>query len=215
MSLAGQPVRERGSEKFARGLKTRLPVTRKALPEQLDYNPVMKRQSFIFCDLHLKSMLLSINATVTDTLQRRRWTEDFVRCSEQDCKVHFNRDHGYVNIVDERLLGREHQNWCPTHNEPRAIIGLHPIGTDPEGRRVWQCLHPECSVVRSIHGLVHRGDVVDGPGGRCMVFALERTWATVEMVGDKGNGMESLGHWQRLSVDDLKGISAAADYQGS
>jgi hypothetical protein len=64
-----------------------------------------------------------------------------MRCSEPECKVHFNRDHGYVNIISEQVLGREHQNWCSTHNEPRAIIGLYPIGADPEPRRTWQCMH--------------------------------------------------------------------------
>jgi len=168
----------------------------------------MNKQSFIFCDLHLKPMMLSVNATVTDTLNRRRWTEDFMRCSGPECEIHFNRDHGYVTFVGERLLGREHQNWCPTHKEPRAIIGLHPIGADPEPRRTWQCMHPECSVVRSIHGLIRRGDIVHGPGGRYMVLALEGTWATVEMVGDQGNGLQSLSHWQRFLVDELKGATA-------
>lgn len=164
----------------------------------------MSKQSFVFCDVHLKPMLLSVNVTVTDTVNHRRWTEDFLRCSEPGCEVHFNRNRGYVKLIGERVLGREHQNWCPTHKEPRAIIGVYPIGSDPQPRLTWQCLHPACSEVRSIHGLIRRGDIVHGPGGRYMVLALEGTWATVEMVGDQGNGIKSLGHWHRFPVDDLR-----------
>ncbi len=171
----------------------------------------MEFKTFVFCDLHLQPMKILANTIVTDSKTNTRWEENFYVCSEPNCHVHFNRDRGYLKIINGEPMGKANQTWCSTHNEPKAIIGIFPIGSDPQPRITKQCLHPDCAVAHSINGLIRRGDLIAGRGGRFMVLALDGQWATVEMVGDQGDGLRSVGYWDRVPIDELRPLNSNAE----
>src|SRR5882672_4156942 len=88
-------------------------------------SPVLRfcMQTEIMCDVHLKPMRLLSTASGTEAFGKEPWSDTFKACAEAGCHSHFNRNKGYVDIRDSRIIGHKH-NWCRDHKEPKAVVAV-------------------------------------------------------------------------------------------
>jgi hypothetical protein len=158
-------------------------------------------QPEILCDVHLTPMTLSSTASGMNTHRNEPWSDTFRACAEPRCHIHFNRNKGYVDIVDSRLIDHKH-NWCRHHKEPKAIVTVR------FGQSVWQCLHENCLSRTNLLGeTITVGNIVlaaHPKHGRFRVWSIgEDGFAVLQMVGNRGDG-DFLGDlWEEIPVDGL------------
>jgi hypothetical protein len=165
----------------------------------------------ILCDVHLTPMKLSSTASGINTVRKEHWSDTFRACAEPGCHSHFNRNKGYVDIRDSRIIDHKH-NWCRHHKEPKAIVAVH------SGQPVWQCFHEDCLRRTNLTGEVVRvGDIV-APAhphhGRFRVWSIgEDGFAILQMVGNRGDGDFLMDFWEEIPVDRLSPftLSTAAE----
>jgi len=158
-------------------------------------------QPEILCDVHLTAMTLSSTATGINTRRKEAWSDTFRACAEPGCHTHFNRNKGYVDIRDSRILDHKH-NWCREHKEPKAIVAVR------FGQPVWQCLHESCLSRKNRLGETIRvGQIVRATHpkhGRFRIWSIgEDGFTILQMVGNRGEGEFLMDLWEQIPVDDL------------
>jgi hypothetical protein len=158
-------------------------------------------QPEILCDVHLTPMRLSSTASGINTHRNEPWTDTFRACGAPGCHTHFNRNKGYVDLRDSRIIDHKH-NWCRHHKEPKAIVAVR------SGQPVWQCFHDEC--LRSstrIGETVCVGDIVSPAHphhGRYKLWSIgEDRFATLQGVVNRGDGDILTDFWITVPADDL------------
>lgn len=62
-------------------------------------------QPTVLCDLHLTPMTQSVTTIGHDTLRNQPWSDEFRKCTAPGCRCQFNRNKGYVDILDTRIVG--------------------------------------------------------------------------------------------------------------
>jgi hypothetical protein len=185
----------------SRNLKNR--IAGNLIPRDTYHLPMLRfaMQPDILCDLHLKPLRVLSTASGVDTFRKEQWSDTFRACAEPGCHTHFNRNKGYVDIRDSRIIDHKH-NWCRNHKEPKAIVAVR------SGQPVWQCLHDNCLRRTTLGGAtISVGDMVSvshGHHGRWKVWSIgEDEFATLQMFLN-AEGVDSLiDQWIRVPVDDL------------
>jgi hypothetical protein len=162
----------------------------------------------ILCDIHLTLMKLVSTASGVNSLRHELWSDTFHACAEPGCHTHFNRNKGYVDIQDSRIIDHKH-NWCRHHKEPKAIVAVR------SGKPVWQCFHEECLSQKNFSGeVVSVGDIVipaHPHHGRFKVWSIgEGGFAILQMVGNRGEGDFLMDFWEEISIDHLSPIVLSA-----
>jgi hypothetical protein len=166
-------------------------------------------QPEILCDVHLKPMRVPSTASGTSAFGKEPWRDTFRACAEAECHSHFNRNKGYVDIRDSRIIDHKH-NWCRDHKEPKAVVAVR------SGQPIWQCLHEDCLRRTTLTGAtVCVGDIVFPAyphHGRFKVWSIgEDRFATLQMVMDRGEGDFLIDHqWISVPADDLFPIAQTA-----
>ncbi len=156
-------------------------------------------------------MRLSSTASGTANFGKEPWSDNFRACDEPGCHSHFNRNKGYVDIRDSRIIDHKH-NGCRYHKEPKAIVAVR------YGNPVWQCFHEEClSRTNTLGEVIRVGDVVlaaHPKHGRFRVWSIgEDGFAILQMVGNRGEGDFLMDFWEEIPVDHLSPfiVSTAID----
>lgn len=146
-------------------------------------------------------MRLSSTATGTADFGKEPWSQTFLACEKAGCHTHFNRNKGYVDIRDSRIIEHK-QNWCRDHKEPKAIVALR------EGKSIWQCFHEECLNRKNILGqIITVGQTVMAlhpKHGRFRVRSIgEDGFAILQGVGTRGESDFLMDHWEEIPIDGL------------
>jgi hypothetical protein len=166
-------------------------------------------QPEILCDVHLKPMKLAATVSGVDTFRKEPWSDTFRACAEEGCHTQFNRNKGYVDIRDSRVIDHKH-NWCRNHKEPKAIVAVR------SGQPVWQCLHEDCLRWPTLGGAtICVGDIVlpaHPHHGRYKVWSIgEDRFATLQMVMNRGEGDFLTDDWISVPADDVFPVAPKAE----
>jgi hypothetical protein len=171
-------------------------VRRTSSETQPFYAMLSRMQPQVLCDVHLVPM----TQPVTLVGKNQPWSGGFGKCPKPNCPRLFNRDKGYAEIRQTLIVSSE-QIPCRYHAEPKAIVA---VGA---GKPVWQCLHENCLCRETAHGDISVGQMVTivlPKHGRFMVRSIgDDRFATIEMVGNRGEGDFSLDYWENVPIDDL------------
>lgn len=144
----------------------------------------------ILCDRHRIPMQYT---EVTFAVPPRDvWTKNMALCSEPGCTRYYAIDRGYIDIRDRRIDdSKVVRKLCRKQgHEAEAIIAfIH-------GEPLWQCLEEDCLKGEGLNGAEIRiGDIVLAQGHgmtRFKVVGIDNNFATLRVVGDRGEGLVEL-----------------------
>ena len=165
-------------------------------------------QPEILCDIHLTPMKLRSTTSGVNSHRNELWSDNFRACAEPGCHTHFNRNKGYIDIRDSRIIDHKH-NWCRKHKEPKAVVIARAE------KPVWQCFHEHCLNQTNVMGdVITVGELVMAlhpKHGRYRVWSIgEDRFAVLQWIANHGDGDVLQDFWDEIPIDQISPYSRSA-----
>jgi hypothetical protein len=132
-----------------------------------------------------------------------QWDEHFLQCGEPGCSCLFTNERGYVTPGHGSLHPVIEYMLCPRDQNHRCM----PVVTFARGVPVRQCLDDACLIGKGVDDKpIAVGDFVLAQGHhihRFQVLCVNNTWATIQLMGNRGEGLKPMPEFLRVPVNTL------------